>query len=107
VPANVFGQLRRAAIVESRAVDQRAILRQAEEAWTGIAGLGLAGDRANFNKSETKRCQGLRGRSVLIKTRSQSYWVAELESKTFQLSKRPALKSTACIATRRCCPQTD
>ncbi len=69
---NMFCELGGAAIIKAGAIDEGAVSRQAEKTWPRIAWLRHSGNRADFNKTEAQRRQGLRGRSVLIKPRRQS-----------------------------------
>src|SRR5947207_3135083 len=92
--ANILSQLSGAAVIESRAIDERAVLRQAKQTGTWIARLWFAGCGPNFDEAKTQRCQSLRRGSVLIKAGSQSHRVREFKSESLQLAKGLTLKSS-------------
>ena len=66
-----------AVVVESQAVDHRAVPRQAEHARFRVAGLRLGRDRADLDEAEAQRQQCVDVRAVLVETRGEANWIRE------------------------------
>ena len=66
--------------VEAEPVDDALVLRQAEKAGLGVAGLGQGGDGAHLHKAEAEAKQGVRRLRALVIARSHAQRIGEVET---------------------------
>ena len=64
-----------AVVIETHAVDDGLVLRQAEQTWLGIAVLWTWGDGANFDETKTQSRQCIDVFAILVQTCGQANWV--------------------------------
>ncbi len=57
-----------AVVIEAHPVDDRPVLDQPEEAWLGVAGLGLSGDGSHLDMAESEVCKGSNAVPLLVET---------------------------------------
>ncbi|MNG97121.1 hypothetical protein D3C79_562190 [compost metagenome] len=67
-------------VVEAHAVDDRFSLRQAKQAWLGIARLRTRRDGADLDKAEPQLGKTINGRTVLVQAGRQTHGVGELQA---------------------------
>src|SRR5215471_2138114 len=82
----VLHHLCRPGIIETKAIDQRAIGRQAKQPGLFVSALRLVGNRPHLNEAETEGRQSVSCRAIFIKAGRQSDRVPELEPETFQFA---------------------
>ena len=68
-----------AAVVEAEAIDQRVVGGKAEESGSGVAGLGVRGECADLDETESVGVQLVEPASVLVETRGEADGVGERE----------------------------
>jgi len=66
-------------VVESHAIDQCRVIRQAEQAWSGIAILWPRCNGADFDMSEAKCTESINIVSVLVEPSGESNAVVKTE----------------------------
>jgi len=69
-------------VVESHAIDQRRVIRQTEQAWSGIAILRPRCNGADFDMSEAKCTESINIVSVLVEPSGESNAVVKTEPQT-------------------------
>ncbi len=65
----------RATTIETEAIDDCAIFRQAEQARLGVSGLRSWRHRSTFNEAKPIRDQSAGSTAILVKPRRQSDWI--------------------------------
>ena len=69
-----------AVIIETKAINHRHLVFQAEQSRFGVAGLGTWSDRAHFDKGKTQSEEGVNVFAILVETGGKTNRVAQGQS---------------------------